>query len=63
LTAKSGFLSGIVHSKSVDDLIFRHRSGIEDATDRLWRLLNLHLWGDLFLAGERRDPSVAVREG
>jgi asparagine synthase (glutamine-hydrolysing) len=63
LTAKSGFLSGIVHSKSVDDLIFRHRSGMEDATDRLWRLLNLQLWSDLFLAGERRDPSVAVREG
>jgi hypothetical protein len=26
---------------------------MEDATDRLWRLLNLQLWGDVFLTGKR----------
>jgi hypothetical protein len=37
----------------VDSLIERHRSGLEDATDRVWRLLNLQLWGDLFITGRR----------
>ncbi len=62
LTNESGFLQSIVHSKPLDDLIFRHRNGIEDATDRLWRLLNLQLWGDQFLAGKRRCPSIAISE-
>jgi hypothetical protein len=35
----------------VNALIDRHRSGFEDSTDRIWRLLNLQLWGDLFLTG------------
>ena len=30
-------------------------SGQEDATDRIWRLLNLQLWGDLFLTGKRDE--------
>jgi Asparagine synthase (glutamine-hydrolyzing) len=51
LTNRSGFLQSIVRSKPLEDLIFRHRNGIEDATDRLWRLLNLQLWGELFLNG------------
>ena len=34
-------------------LIDRHRSGREDATDRIWRLVNLQLWGDMFLTGRR----------
>ena len=49
--------------REVDALIDRHRSGLEDATDRIWRLLNLQLWGDLFLTG-RRDgggPEPAAR--
>jgi asparagine synthase (glutamine-hydrolysing) len=32
-------------------LLSRHQAGIEDATDRIWRLLNLQLWGDLFVTG------------
>ena len=34
-------------------LLARHRNGTEDATDRIWNLLNLQLWGDLFLKGKR----------
>jgi len=58
LTNRSGFLQSIVNSNPLDDLISRHRSGTEDATDRLWRLLNLQFWGDLFLAGgnARAEP-------
>lgn len=51
LTDRSGFLQSIIHTKPLDELIRRHKNGAEDATDRLWRLLNLQLWGDLFLAG------------
>jgi asparagine synthase (glutamine-hydrolysing) len=47
-------------------MIERQKSGRYDATDRLWRLLNLQLWGDIFLAGKRgrqweglMDPAAA----
>jgi len=33
----------------------RHASGSVDATDRIWRLLNLQLWGDLFFSGRRSE--------
>ena len=36
------------------DLLTRHRSGVEDATDRIWNLLNLQWWGDIFLYGKRQ---------
>jgi len=42
-------------------LLSRHRNLQEDATDRIWRLLNLQVWGDLFLTGRRdRWPSEAA---
>jgi asparagine synthase (glutamine-hydrolysing) len=50
-------------------LIDAHRSGQVDGTDRLWRLLNLQIWGDIFLSGKNEPwdathsyqvPSVAV---
>jgi asparagine synthase (glutamine-hydrolysing) len=34
-------------------LLERQRSGKEDATDRIWRLLNLQLWGDIYITGRR----------
>ena len=34
-------------------LLDRHRSGMEDATDRIWSLLNLQVWGDLFITGKQ----------
>jgi asparagine synthase (glutamine-hydrolysing) len=37
----------------------RHRRGQLDATDRLWRLLNPHVWGEMFIAG-RRAPEEAL---
>ncbi len=39
----------------VRDLIERQHGHTEDATDRIWRLLNLQLWGDLFLTGRREE--------
>jgi hypothetical protein len=35
----------------VAHLLERHANGWEDATDRIWRLLNLQLWGDIFITG------------
>ncbi|MGH9582482.1 MAG: asparagine synthase (glutamine-hydrolyzing), partial [Bryobacteraceae bacterium] len=49
----AGFLASIVDRTALDSLIARHLNRQEDATDRLWRLLNLQLWGDLFLTGRR----------
>ncbi|MDQ6701343.1 MAG: asparagine synthase (glutamine-hydrolyzing) [Acidobacteriota bacterium] len=53
ITARDGFLASYVDLKEVNRLLERHRADKEDATDRLWRLLNLQLWGDLFLTGKR----------
>ena len=50
---KQGFLAEYLDLDPVNALLNRHRSGLEDATDRIWRLLNLQLWGDLFITGRR----------
>jgi asparagine synthase (glutamine-hydrolysing) len=53
LGAPDGLLASLLDMREVNALIGRHRSGFEDATDRIWRLLNLQIWGDLFLTGRR----------
>jgi asparagine synthase (glutamine-hydrolysing) len=55
LTDREGLLAEYVDLGYVEKLIERQRGGVEDATDRLWRLLNLQLWGDLFLRGRRDE--------
>ena len=55
LRSADGLLAAHLDLRQVDALIERHRSGREDATDRIWRLLNLQLWGDLFLTGRREQ--------
>ena len=53
LRSPDGLLASVLDMREVSSLIDRHRSGFEDATDRLWRLINLQVWGDLFLTGRR----------
>ncbi len=53
LRARDGLLAEYVEGAELNQLIERHRSGLVDATDRLWRLLNLQIWGDVFLTGKR----------
>ena len=53
LRARDGLLSAYIDSTALDRLLERHKSGSEDATDRIWRLLNLQVWGDLFLGGKQ----------
>jgi asparagine synthase (glutamine-hydrolysing) len=56
---RDGFLSSVVNTKAVTAILERHRSGQLDATDRLWRLLNLHIWGEMQIA-KRRSPDDAL---
>jgi asparagine synthase (glutamine-hydrolysing) len=55
LMARDGLLSSYIDSAALDRLIGRHVRGEEDATDRIWRLLTLQVWGDLFLNGKREQ--------
>jgi asparagine synthase (glutamine-hydrolysing) len=53
LTEKDSLLGEVIAREPLRDLLNRHRSGSEDATDRIWNLLNLQLWGDIFFQGKR----------
>ncbi len=55
ITSPSSCLSEIVDLAAVRPMVDRHRRGELDATDRIWRLLNLELWAQVFLNG-RPDP-------
>jgi asparagine synthase (glutamine-hydrolysing) len=48
-----GFVAQYVDMQELRPLLERHRNNQVDATDRVWRLLNLQLWGDLFITGKR----------
>ena len=64
LRDRDGFVASYLDLREVESLIHRHRSGFEDATDRIWRLINLELWGDLFFTGRRERwwNGIAVGE-
>jgi asparagine synthase (glutamine-hydrolysing) len=55
LRQRDGLLAQYVNAAELDALLARQRAGQEDATDRIWRLLTLQLWGDLFLTGKREE--------
>jgi asparagine synthase (glutamine-hydrolysing) len=59
LTRPGGFLASILELAPVARLVERHRGGKIDATDRIWRLLNLQLWGEIYLSG-RRAPEDSL---
>jgi len=52
LLDSDGLLASYLDRKTITNLMERHQNGLEDATDRIWRLLNLQIWGDLFLNGK-----------
>ena len=51
LRDKQGLVAEYLDQGEVARLLERHTNGWEDATDRIWRLLNLQLWGDIFIIG------------
>jgi asparagine synthase (glutamine-hydrolysing) len=50
-----GFLAAYVNPQALDTLLARHTGGQIDATDRIWRLLNLQIWGGLFMTGRSEE--------
>jgi asparagine synthase (glutamine-hydrolysing) len=64
LESRDGLVATHFDRKAVRSLVDRHLSGAEDATDQVWRLANLQLWGDLFLTGRRNEVlgRLAARE-
>ncbi len=54
LLAPDGFLAEHLETGAVRKLLAAHHDGAIDATDRIWRLLNLQIWGETFLAGRGR---------
>jgi asparagine synthase (glutamine-hydrolysing) len=62
LQMRGGLLAEYVDGTELRSLIERHRERRIDATDRIWRLLNLEIWGDLFLngRGQRWDGLLAA---
>lgn len=48
-----GLLAAHLDRTELDRIIAQHRAGTMDATDRLWRLLNLQAWGDLHITRRR----------
>jgi asparagine synthase (glutamine-hydrolysing) len=58
LGASDGFLAAYVDPGELKRLVEGHRTGLIDATDRLWRLLNLQIWGDVFITGNRSVAEV-----
>ena len=45
----------------VNTMIEQHRNRTIDATDRIWRLLNLQYWGEIFLSGRDRVEEIYAR--
>ena len=59
LAAPDSFISRWTQPREVARIVAAHRAGQIDATDRIWRLLNLELWGRrFFVSGEpQRDAA------
>jgi asparagine synthase (glutamine-hydrolysing) len=55
MRAGDGLLASYIDPSALADLLHRQVSGREDVTDRIWRLLTLQLWGDMFLTGKREE--------
>src|SRR5574340_232652 len=51
LRDRGGILAPYLDHAELDRLLDRHTRGLEDATDRIWRLLNFQIWGALFITG------------
>lgn len=52
LRSPDGLVASYCDMDVVNDLIARNRAGVEDCTNRIWRLLTLQIWGAVFLTGD-----------
>jgi asparagine synthase (glutamine-hydrolysing) len=58
---RDSFLAPYLDRGVLARLIASHQEGTHDCTDRLWRLLNLQLWGELFITGSRHPDELFSR--
>jgi asparagine synthase (glutamine-hydrolysing) len=57
LQDRDGLLAPYIDFTYLNGLLGRHKSGLEDATDRIWRLLNLQIWGSIFITSKAGVPA------
>jgi len=64
LQEPDGFIASYLDMGRVKTLVDEHRARKIDATDRIWRLLNLQFWGDIFISGtgQWQDRAAPVLE-
>jgi asparagine synthase (glutamine-hydrolysing) len=55
MRANDGLLASYIDAPALDNLLHLQVCGRDDATDRIWRLLTLQLWGDIFITGKRQE--------
>ena len=58
----NGLVSHYFDKRALEALLSRHVSGQVDATDRIWRLLNLQTWGHIFLSGHANGQPALYDE-
>jgi asparagine synthase (glutamine-hydrolysing) len=63
LREPDGLLASVVDPAALEALLEQHRNAVIDATDRIWRLLNLQIWGDVHITGRRQRVAQGWLEG
>jgi hypothetical protein len=53
LLEPNSLIAAYCNMDAVGKLVGQHLAGSHDGTDRIWNLLNLRIWGDIFLTGRR----------
>ncbi len=59
----NGMLASYLDMPALRSLVERHRNKSIDATDRIWRLLNLQYWGEIFLTGNSQGKDLLIHSG
>jgi asparagine synthase (glutamine-hydrolysing) len=52
ISSNDGPLAEYIDPSALKTLLERQRNGLDDATDPIWRLLNLRIWSKIFLEGD-----------
>jgi asparagine synthase (glutamine-hydrolysing) len=61
LQEPDGFIASYLDMGRVKTMIEQHRNRTIDATDRIWRLINLQYWGEIFLSGRGQGQDIPAR--
>jgi asparagine synthase (glutamine-hydrolysing) len=58
----NSLLAEYIDRDELQKLIEAQQHGHHDCTDRLWRLLNLQIWGHVFITGRMNSHSMILKE-